>query len=83
MLLMHRGIILGISYFIFSAALLLLSCAPPPPRAPVQEADHVEFDWAEKWAEAVGQSLHYARMTGKRPGIVLILREESESQNGH
>jgi len=32
----------------------------------------IEYDFSRKWAEAIGQSLHYARMTGKRAGIVLI-----------
>ena len=32
-----------------------------------------EYDFAPKWAEAIGQSLHYSRMTGKKPGIVLIM----------
>jgi hypothetical protein len=32
----------------------------------------VEFDYAPKWAEAIGQALHYGRMTGMRAGIVLI-----------
>lgn len=31
-----------------------------------------EIDFAEKWAEAIGQSLHYAEITNKKPGIVLI-----------
>ncbi|MCK4758833.1 MAG: hypothetical protein KAT69_02225 [Candidatus Aminicenantes bacterium] len=35
--------------------------------------DHaIEFDFGKKWAEAVGQSLHYAAHTGRRAGIVLI-----------
>lgn len=34
----------------------------------------IEFDFAKKWAEAVGQSLYYAFMTGLKPGIVLILK---------
>lgn len=34
----------------------------------------IEFDFAIKWAESIGQSLHYARMTGKKPGIVLICK---------
>ena len=38
----------------------------------------IEYDWAHKWAEAVGQSLHYARMTGKKPGIVLIMKPGDE-----
>lgn len=32
----------------------------------------IEYDFAKKWAESIGQSLHYGRMTGKLPGIVLI-----------
>lgn len=38
----------------------------------------IEYDFAKKWAEAVGQSLHYARLTGLKPGIVLILESESD-----
>lgn len=33
----------------------------------------IEFDFGNKWAEAIGQALHYGLQTGKRPGIVLIL----------
>ena len=33
----------------------------------------VEFDFANKWAESVGQAEHYAGMTGKRGKVVLIL----------
>jgi hypothetical protein len=41
--------------------------------------DHViEFDYAEQWYEAIGESLYYAMQTGKRAGIVLILEEESD-----
>ncbi len=35
----------------------------------------IEFDFAPKWAEAVGQSLHYSRMTGKKPAIILIIEK--------
>ena len=36
--------------------------------------DHaIEYDFGKKWAEAIGQSLHYAMHTGKRAGIVLII----------
>lgn len=38
----------------------------------------VEFDFAPKWAEAVGQSLHYGRMTGKKPAIVLIIEKPKD-----
>lgn len=33
----------------------------------------VEFDFANKWAESIGQALHYQLMTGKRGKVVLIL----------
>ena len=41
----------------------------------------IEMDFAHKWHEAVGQALHYARKTGKKPGIVLVL--QSRSQQHH
>lgn len=36
----------------------------------------IEFDFASKWAEAIGQSLYYASCTGKKAGIVLIIEDE-------
>lgn len=39
----------------------------------------IEFDFANKWAEAVGQALYYQYKTGKRAKVVLIL-EHPESQ---
>ena len=33
----------------------------------------VEFDFANKWAESIGQALHYGLMTGKKPMVILIL----------
>lgn len=38
----------------------------------------VEFDFAKKWAESVGQALHYQLMTGKRGKVVLILENPTE-----
>lgn len=38
----------------------------------------VEFDFGNKWAEAIGQALHYAIQTGKKAGIVLILEKEKD-----
>lgn len=35
----------------------------------------VEFDFANKWHESIGQALHYGVMTGKKPKVVLILDE--------
>jgi len=39
----------------------------------VTETHAIEFDFGNKWAEAIGQSLYYSLQTGKRAGIVLIL----------
>ncbi len=33
----------------------------------------IEFDFASKWAESIGQSLYYGLCTGKTSGIVLIM----------
>ena len=33
----------------------------------------LEFDFAHKWAESVGQSLYYSIMTKRQPGVVLII----------
>ena len=41
----------------------------------------IEFDFAYKWAEAVGQALYYALMTNKKPGIVLIIEKERDKRN--
>lgn len=38
----------------------------------------IEFDFANKWAEAIGQSLHYAEMTNKQAGIVLIIEKPAQ-----
>lgn len=38
----------------------------------------IEFDFATKWAEAIGQSLHYSRMSGKNAGIVLIIEKSDD-----
>jgi hypothetical protein len=40
----------------------------------------IEFDFAEKWAEAIGQSLYYSSQTGKKAGIVLILEKEKDKK---
>lgn len=40
----------------------------------------VEVEYAQKWAEAVGQSLFYAKMTGRKAGIVLIMTERGDER---
>ncbi len=38
----------------------------------------IEFDWANEWREAIDQSLHYAMMSGKRAGIILLYKKETD-----
>ena len=38
----------------------------------------IEFDFANKWAESVGQSLYYALCTNKKAGIVLIMENQGK-----
>ncbi len=40
----------------------------------------IEFDFASKWAESVGQSLYYAKRTTKKPAIVLIMENSSDEK---
>ena len=38
----------------------------------------IEFDFATKWAEAIGQSLHYGAMTNHKSGVVLIMENKAK-----
>lgn len=38
----------------------------------------VEVDYGRKWAEGLGQALHYSSVTGKRAAVVLIVRDGDE-----
>ena len=40
----------------------------------------IEFDFAPKWAESIGQSLYYAIKTGKKPLVVLILESKKDNK---
>lgn len=40
----------------------------------------IEFDFANKWAESIGQALHYGLMTNKKPKVVLILDSKYKQQ---
>lgn len=45
------------------------------------DASAIEFDFAKKWAESIGQALNYGAQTGKRAGIVLILEREGDMRH--
>lgn len=38
----------------------------------------IEVDFARKYAESVGQSLHYSIMTNRKAGVYLIIKKRSE-----
>jgi hypothetical protein len=46
----------------------------------LSETHAIEYDWGKKWAEAIGQSLYYAAMTGKKAGIVLIVNPRTKDR---
>lgn len=45
------------------------------------ETHAVEVDFAPKWAESIGQSLYYAQVTGKKPGVVLIMERPGDERH--
>ena len=40
----------------------------------------IEFDFANKWAESIGQALHYALKSHKKAGIVLIMENPEKDK---
>jgi len=49
---------------------------PDKTRVDCLTATHaIEYDFADKWAEAMGQALYYGCKTGKKPGVYLILED--------
>jgi hypothetical protein len=42
----------------------------------------IEVDWANHWAEAVGQSLYYAVATNRKPGIILLCQSSEGTDEG-
>ena len=46
----------------------------------ITEEYAIEFDFANKWAEAIGQSLYYAIKTDKKPAIVLIMENPEKEE---
>ncbi len=41
----------------------------------VTKTHAIEFDFAKKWAESIGQSLYYGEILNKTPGVVLIVED--------
>lgn len=50
-------------------------------RADIVTATHaIEVDFAEKWAESIGQSLHYAGLRKLHAGVLLIVDEDDDAR---
>ena len=48
-------------------------------RADCLTREHImEFDFAHKWYEGLGQALHYSVKTGKRPAVCLIYKKHDD-----
>ena len=47
----------------------------------VTETHAIEVDFADKWGEAIGQSLNYAFQSNKRAGILLILEKKTDEKH--
>ena len=43
----------------------------------------IEIDFTDHWAEALGQSLHYSAVTGKKPAIYLICKSGESNCLSH
>lgn len=46
----------------------------------VTKTHAIEFDFAPKWAESIGQALYYGRVLHKTPRIVLIIENAEKDQ---
>jgi len=44
------------------------------------ESNAIEVDFADKWAEGLGQALHYASQTGKRAAVLLIMESRKDDR---
>ena len=40
----------------------------------------IEFDFAPKWAESIGQALYYGIRTDRQAGVVLIMEKETDER---
>ena len=47
----------------------------------VTEKHAIEVDFADKWGEAIGQSLNYGFQSNKRAGILIILEHKDDEKH--
>ena len=44
----------------------------------ITDTEAIEFDFAHKYYESIGQALHYGLLTDKQPGIYLIITSNKD-----
>ena len=60
----------------------LEAIAPDKTRCDILTAEYaLEVDFANKWAEAIGQSLYYGVQFNRKAGIVLIMERPGDSRH--
>lgn len=47
----------------------------------VTKTHAIEVEWANKWAEGIGQALWYSFQTNKKAGIVIIMSSEKDKKH--
>ncbi|SJZ67492.1 hypothetical protein SAMN02745119_01346 [Trichlorobacter thiogenes] len=40
----------------------------------------VEVEYASKWAESIGQALYYGQSTGRKPAVLVIVRDKDDER---
>ena len=40
----------------------------------------VEVEYAPKWAESIGQALYYAKSSGRKPAVLVIVRDKGDER---
>ena len=40
----------------------------------------VEVEYAHKWAESIGQALYYAQSTGRKPAVLVIVKDKGDER---
>lgn len=41
----------------------------------------IEVDWAEKWAEGIGQALYYGLCFKRQPAVILLIKDPEQDES--
>lgn len=66
------------------AGMILEWVLPDGTRVDCLSGSHaIEVDWSHKWAEGIGQAMHYSSETGKEPGLILVCKDRQRTCERH